>query len=198
MDPLADRVPPRSLLWAAGAWALLYAIYRGYYALGGSFGTFGEPVSITAWYTINAIAALLLLGTAVLPVVSERLWTRRPWRIGLLAFAWVVAVGCVMHAAIGIATRLLSLTGVITIDYPFFASIDRTAADLQALFLNEPWFLVEGLLWGAIGASALASVRARQRWIATAAAAVVVLAVIGVLSQVGVIGRIVVGSAAPA
>jgi hypothetical protein len=107
--------------------------------------------------------------------------------------AWVVAVGCVMHAFIGIITRVLSLAGLLTIDYPFFRTIDTRAADLQALFFNEPWFLVEGLLWSAMGWTALQTVETRRRWVLSMAGAVAVLTVIGVLSSLGVLGRFVVG-----
>jgi hypothetical protein len=36
-------------------------------------------------------------------------------------------------------------------------SNDRRQADLQALFFNEPWFLIEGLLWGRHGVGRSAS-----------------------------------------
>jgi hypothetical protein len=41
---------------------------------------------------------------------------------------------------------MLSLAGLLRIEYSptVWASIDRRAADLQDLFFNEPWFLVEG------------------------------------------------------
>jgi hypothetical protein len=185
--------PPDRLLWAAAACALLYGTYRAYYALGGTVGMFGTPVSMSSWHAINGVAAAMLLVAAIIPLATRRLWTRSPWRAFLLAGAWVVAVGCVMHALIGIITRVLSLAGVLIIDYPFFSTIDRTAADLQALFFNEPWFLVEGVLWGAIGWTALRSDTTRRRWILSAGGAIAVLTVIGVLSSLGVIGRLVIG-----
>jgi hypothetical protein len=185
--------PGDQLLWAAGAWALFYGVYRAYYALGGTAGMFGTPVSMDDWYAINGVAAAMLFGAAILPVATRQLWWRPPWRFMLVGMAWVVAVGCVMHALIGIVTRVLSLAGILTIDYPFFSSIDRTAADLQALIFNEPWFLVEGVLWGAIGWTALRSDVARRRWLLTTGGAIAVLTAIGVLSSLGVIGRFVVG-----
>jgi hypothetical protein len=185
--------PRDRLLWAAGAWALFYGVYRAYYALGGTAGMFGTPVSMNDWYAINGVAAAMLFGAAILPVATLRLWPRQPWRSVLLGIAWIAAVGCVMHALIGIVTRVLSLAGILVIDYPFFSSIDRTAADLQALIFNEPWFLVEGLLWGAIGWTALRSEVARRRWLLTTGGAIAVLTAIGVLSSLGVIGRFVVG-----
>jgi hypothetical protein len=64
---------------------------------------------------------------------------------------------------------------------------------LQDLLLNEPWFLVEGLLWGTPGWFGLASARTRRLWVGSALVASVALTVIGVLSTVGVIGRLIVG-----
>jgi hypothetical protein len=184
---------PRWLPWAAGTWALAYGVYRAYYALGGTAGMFGTPVSMSAWYAINAAAAVLLLVAAIVPVITRGLWDRSPWRMLLLGAAWIVAVGCVMHALIGLITRVLSMAGLLTIDYPFFRTIDTTAADLQALFFNEPWFLVEGHLWGAMGWTALQTRKHRRRWVLSMAGAVAVLTVIGVLSSLGVLGRFVVG-----
>lgn len=154
---------------------------------------FGTPVSMSDWYFINAVATALLLGAAVVPVVTQGLWTRSPWRRLLLGAAWIVAVGCIMHALIGITTRVLSLAGLLTIDYPFFRAIDTTAADLQALFFNEPWFLVEGLLWAAMGWTALSSDPARRRWVLSAGGAIAALTLIGILSSLGVIGRFIAG-----
>jgi hypothetical protein len=179
--------------YAACGWALLYAAYRGYYALGGTVGMFGVPVSMSQWRLINAVGAAIILIGAVLAVATLPLWNRRRMRSVLLALCWVVAVGCMMHALVDITARILSLAGVLRIDFPFFASIDRREADLQDLLLNEPWFLVEGLLWGTLGWSRLASVRSRRLWVASAFVATVALTVIGVLSTVGIIGTYIVG-----
>jgi hypothetical protein len=40
----------------------------------------------------------------------------------------------------------MSVTGTITISYPFWRSIDRQQTDMQDLLFNEPWFLIEGLI----------------------------------------------------
>ena len=178
--------------YAACGWALLYAAYRAYYALGGTFGMFGTPVSMSQWRLINAVGAAIILGGAVLPVATLSLWTHRRARSVLLALCWVVAVGCVMHALVDVTARILSLAGVLHMEFPFFASIDRREADLQDLLFNEPWFLVEGLLWGALGWFGFASVRRRRLWVASGVVAIVALTVIGVLSTVGIIGRFIV------
>ena len=58
-----------------------------------------------------------------------------------------------MHAVVDVTLRIFSLTGVHPTQLPdsVWLSFDRRAADLQDLLLNEPWFLVTGLLWGALG-----------------------------------------------
>jgi hypothetical protein len=73
--------------------------------------------------------------------------------------------GCCTHAFISSIQRVLSLAGLPRIEYSptVWASIDRRAADLQDLFFNEPWFLVEGLAFGALGWIVLGSGR-RWRW----------------------------------
>jgi hypothetical protein len=185
----------RRISYAAAGWAFLYATYRGYYGFGGTFGMFGVPASDETWRAINLIAAALLLGAAALPVVALRLWDEVVFRRVLLAIAWVITVGCVMHGIIDEMTRALSLAGVLEILYPagFWASLDRRAADLQDIVFNEPWFIVEGLLWAAIAAIVLAPSNARRWWMASAAAAISLLVCIGLLSAFGIIGRFVVG-----
>jgi hypothetical protein len=146
------------------------------------------------WRRVNAIGALILLGAAILPIAVLRGWRRRHARTLLRALCWIVLVGCVMHALVDITQRVLSLTGKLTLSLPFWKSIDRREADLQDLFLNEPWFLVEGLLWGAIAwTGGLARSPRRGWWIASAVVAIAALTAVGLLSATGVIGRFIVG-----
>lgn len=183
------------LIYITAAWALLYALYRGYYALGGTVGMFGTPVSENTWRLVNAVGAALILCAAMLPVATARLWRHSHARLMLLAIGWVIAVGCVMHGLIDIITRVLSLAGLLPIELPFFvaSSVDLRASNLQDIFLNEPWFLGEGLLWGALCLVELSTTQARRWWLASALAAIAALTVIGVLSSLGVIGRFIIG-----
>lgn len=182
------------LRYVVGGWALLYAIYRGYYALGGTAGMFGVPVSMDQWRLINGVGAALLLLAAVFPVATARLWRSPRARVVLLTVGWVITVGCVMHALVDIATRLLSIAGIISLDFPFFVAgtVDRRASDIQDLFFNEPWFLIEGILWGALCWVELATARPRRWWLVSAIALIVALTVVGVLSSAGVIGRFII------
>lgn len=154
---------------------------------------FGTPVSPSQWRLINGVAAMILLIAAMLPVAAIPLWQNLQSRLVLLTLCWVTAVGCVMHALVDDTARILSLTGVLHLDFPFFASIDRRESDLQDLLLNVPWFLIEGLLWGALGWFGLASARTRHLWMVSGLVAIAALTVIGVLSVVGVIGKLIVG-----
>lgn len=183
------------LSWAAAAWGLAYAAYRGYYALGGTGFLPGTPVPGGPFRRINAAAAVILLVAAILPVAALPLWSHRRWRPLLLAVCWLVAVlGC-GHALIEGTQRVLSLSGRLTIDYPasVWASIDPRAADLQDLFFNEPWFLLAGLAFGALGWLNLRTRRDRRWWVATVVVAALVALAIGLLSATGLIGRVVVG-----
>src|SRR4029453_6849468 len=107
--------PDRPLVvvsWVAAAWALAYALYRAYYGVGGTLGTFGTPASAAAWRSINLVAAGLLLGAAVLPLSALRLWSTVWPRRVLLAAAWVIVVACIGHAIIDSVLRVLSLAGL--------------------------------------------------------------------------------------
>lgn len=179
----------------AGAWGLGYALYRGYYALGGTAGLPGTLAQPGLFRFINVAATVILLAAAVLPVALLPLWSRRAARPVLLGLCWAVAVGCVMHALIDEAQRVLSLAGLLRIDYPasVWASVDRRAADVQDMVFNEPWFLLEGLAWGALGWLGLGPGRARRWWVASALVAVAILTAVGLLSATGVIGKVVIG-----
>lgn len=188
------RTLRRASVWAA-AWALGYGFYRWYYALGGTVGILGVPLSQEEWRRINAVAGVLLGVAALLPLVLMRGWRTRGGRLLLLVLCGIVTVGCVSHALIDIVLRTASLNGSLTISYPFWQTINHRRADLQDLFFNEPWFLVEGLLWATIAWSgALRDAPSWRRWwIGTVLTATAAFTVMGILSGFGVVGRWIVG-----
>ncbi|MGI5238761.1 hypothetical protein ACQEVU_11925 [Dactylosporangium sp. CA-139066] len=195
---LAGDADSRRLVWvsvAAGIWALWYTIYRAYYAAGGTAflpGTIQEG-SEGEFQLVNLIGAVVIGVAAVLPAAMLPLWSRRWPRRMLLALCWVVAVGCCMHALVAMTQRVLSLTGTVHIDYPpVWASVNYRVADLQDLFFNEPWFLVEGLAFGALGWIGLGAGQARRWWTLSALTAIVALLLLGVLVVVGVVGKAIV------
>ncbi|MBB4906058.1 hypothetical protein [Actinophytocola algeriensis] len=195
--PVPDGTPVplagtgRRLAWVLGLWAFAYACYRAYYAAGGTFGMIGEPLSDVEFRVINAVGAAIILVAAVLPVVAVRV---PGLRRALPVLGWLAAVGCCTHALVNSTLRVLSLTGVHPTMLPsdVWRWYDRHVADLQDLLLNEPWFLVEGLLWAAFGYMFVAASR-RRAWVLSAAAACLALTVVGVLSGLDVIGSFRIG-----
>jgi hypothetical protein len=177
---VAPSATARRLALALLVWCAAYAGYRGYYALGGQLGVIGRPVSESQLRAINAVGAAIILLAGILPVVAVRVG---PLRRTLPVLGWIGAVGCCMHAFVDSILRVLSITGVHPTQLPssVWVSFDRAAADWQDLLLNEPWFLVTGLLWGALG---LVHVRPdrRRAWLLSALVACLLLTVVGVLS----------------
>jgi hypothetical protein len=195
VEPEPRSRHPRLLavsLVAAG-WGLLYALYRGYYGLGGTVGMIGTPNSETEWRAINLAAAVVLLVVALLPVAILPGWKRPRLRPVLLGLCWVLAVGFSMHGLIDDIQRVLSLAGTLQLHYPFFTTVDRRAADIQDLAFNETWFLVEGILWGVLGWMNLGRSPSRRWWTGAALAAIAALTTIGLLSAFGVIGKLIIG-----
>jgi hypothetical protein len=196
----AIRIPPRrrpvTSAWrriavALAAWSIAYAAYRAYYAAGGQLGMIGEPISDVQFRAINAAGAAIILVAALLPLAALRVHAVRR---ALPVVGWIAAVGCCMHALVDGTLRVLSLTGVHPTQLPasVWRSFDRHAADVQDLLLNEPWFLIAGLLWGALGLALIHPSR-RRTWVVTAVVACLLLTVVGVLSGVGVVGTFRVG-----
>lgn len=192
-DPSSRRQTGLSI--AAAISALGYGLYRAYYGLGGTFGMFGVPTADAQWRGINLVAAALLLGAAVLPLVALPLWSKAWPRRILLSVAWVIVVACIGHALIDDVLRILSLAGRYDVAYPpeVWISVDRHAADLQDLVFNETWFLLEGALWLAIGWTVFGPSWARRLWAGSAMVAIGVATVVGILSGFGILGRTVIG-----
>jgi hypothetical protein len=181
---------------AAAVWALAYAAYRGYYAAGGTYGLAGtiRPGHEGEFRLINLAGSVVIAGIALFPVVALRLWSRKRARKVLLAICWLLAVGLTMHALVDMVQRVLSLAGAVDIEYPsLWASVDRRADDLHDLLGNEPWFLSQGLLLGALASVELVPGRERRRWVITAAAATAALTLVGIATMTGRVGRVIVG-----
>jgi hypothetical protein len=200
----AERIPAQStpatatmLPWASratAAWALGYALYRAYYAVGGTWGMFGIPAPEVHWRFINGVGAAILLAVAMTALATPLAWRRLALRTFVLVVCWLMTVGFVMHAIVDMTQRVLSLSGLLTMDFPLWLSRNTRESDLQDLLFNEPWFLIEGLLWGAIAWSAGLSRAPRRRWwVATALMAILALTGVGLLSATGVIGKFIVG-----
>jgi hypothetical protein len=182
---------PRRLALALGLWATGYAAYRFYYAFGGHIGMVGRPAPAAHFRRDNLVGSAIILLAALLPALAARAWRHPPVRRLLSVVAWIAAVGCCMHALTLLTLRVFSLTGIHPLHYPpgLWLSINRRDADLQDLLFNEPWFFIEGCLWGLL---ALAAVRpsSRRRWGRSALIACLLAAGVGVLSGLGAIPTI--------
>ena len=181
----------RKVVVALVVWTVPYACYRAYYAAGGDFGMIGQPVSTTQIRAINAVGAAVILVAAILPPIAVRVHVLRR---AMPVLRWIGAVGCCMHALVDWTLRVLSLTGVHPTQLPasVWRSFDRHAADLQDLLVNEPWFFVEGLLWGTLAITLVPASR-RRLWIVSAIVSCLLLTVVGILSGIGVIGSFHIG-----
>jgi len=169
---------------------LWYAVYRGYYAAGGTAFLPGvvRPGAEAEFRAINLFGAVVIAAAAALPLLMLAFWSHRWLRLAQLLVCWGIAVGCCMHALVAALQRVLSLAGLVRVDYPpLWASVDHRTADLQDLFFNEPWFLLEGLAFAAIGWVVLGPGRARRRWVGSGLAAVALLLIFGVLVITGLV-----------
>ena len=88
------RLTPVSV--AVAVWGVGYALYRGYYALGGTVLLPGTPANPAQFRRINAAAVAILSIPAVLPIAMLPLWRRPRARpvlltvIGLLSATGVI------------------------------------------------------------------------------------------------------------
>lgn len=170
-------------------------MYRIYYALGGTgflFGTIAEP---SVFRRVNAVGAAVIFVLALFPLAALRFWDSKEWRRWVLVACWLVAIGACAHALIDITQRVLSLSGHLQVHHSatVWRSIDYRKSDLQDLFFNEPWFLIEGLLFAILGLKNVSTRARRRAWLLTIGAAVAVAYIVGMLSATGVIGRLIIG-----
>jgi hypothetical protein len=194
-EPRPAPLLPLSLV--ASGLGLVYSLYRGYYALGGTLGMIGVPAPSTPWRLINGVAAIGLLVAAAVPLVAIPLWRRPVARPILIALFSIAAVGLVMHGLIDETQRTLHLLGLaerlhIDVRLAGWRSVDLRAADLQDVFLNEPWFILEGLACGALVWVSLRARAARRWWLAAVLVATAALTAMGLLTVTGVRPRTIV------
>ncbi|MEK6991725.1 MULTISPECIES: DUF3995 domain-containing protein [unclassified Paenibacillus] len=151
--------------WAAYVgcfWALLYAVFvRFYQAAGGTIGLSAPIIDPTggiykASYVVGVI--IMLCGFILLGLVKP--WGRVvpswiPWiggvsvYRGLLLFPTLIcSVFLIAHGAAGIITRVLFLTGLISLKMPpaFSGDVDMRVDALWDLFVYQPWFFIMGIL----------------------------------------------------
>lgn len=163
---------PRDRLWlfatALSAWSLLYVVPHLYWAVGGELGFSALKPSATAqdgWQAINAAASLILLLPVAIGLALPRAQSRRLARALLLAACLGGASIAVSHGVFGMVYRALIIVGVVEVDGRGFTAAEHPWV-LWDLFVFEPWFLVEGVLFAAAGWASMAGSESRRRWLA--------------------------------
>jgi hypothetical protein len=166
---------PRSVRAAGVAiavWSLAYMLPHLYWALGGGSGLVALHPSVGSlpeWRTINWIASFILSVAALLgfgfvawrgPAARRLLWVGA-W------LGWSIAAG---HGLVGIGTRLIAL-----------GDMGPAKWLLWDLLVFEPWFLIEGILFGVAGYLLATSRDARVRWIAACAVGLTIALVTALL-----------------
>jgi hypothetical protein len=194
----ARRAGPTPSVWtrrlavALGLWAAWYAAYRFYYAFGGQVGMVGRPAPAAHFEQINFVGGVIILLAAVLPTIALWVWRHSIVRRVVPVVGWLATVGFSMHALTMMTVRIFSLTGVHPTHHPadLWLSYNRHQADLHDLLFNEPWFLIEGCLWGLFTLTTLKP-SSRRRWRRSAAVMCVVAVAGGVLAGLGTIPTLV-------
>jgi hypothetical protein len=185
--PLDDDVKHRPALgWplALCAWSLLYMLPHLYWALGGNallFMVKQSAAEMDDWQAINWAASAVLTAAAL--VGPALIWsTGRPrLRVAMLAACVAGAAIAGSHGAFGVIYRALNLAGVTDIDGTSFDA-SRHEWALWDLFVFEPWFLIEGVLFIAAGAGTFTTSQTRRRWTAGC------LAATGLATATGLLG----------
>ena len=139
----APRRWPGWAAYAAGAWALVFAVVHLYWALGGTVGLpNGMSVDMNpALFVIDVLAVPLCVVGALLALSLVRPWGRLFPRRLLLAGAWAVCALLIVHSAPTLVEGVLVVTGL--------RDAEPSVLERWSLFVYEPWFFVGGILYGA-------------------------------------------------
>ena len=165
--PLWRRWPLRWAGYAAGIWSLVYMLPHLYWAAGGTAMMSAIRPSAPAqptWHLINWVASAMLTGAALVAFLLARRPDRGLVHWPLLAIAWAGAVLSIAHGVYGIVDRTLIVTGATLVESRRFL-LEQDAWVLWDLLVFEPWFLIEGVLFGLAGWASLSQVRDRRRWV---------------------------------
>ena len=163
--------PPRDRLWlfatALSAWSLLYVLPHLYWAVGGEVGFSALKPSATAqegWQAINAAASVILLLPVAIGLALPRTRSHRLWRALLFAACLGGASIAVSHGVYGLVYRVLNIVGVVDVDGRGFTMAEHPWV-LWDIFVFEPWFLIEGVLFATAGWVAMSGSESRRRWV---------------------------------
>lgn len=178
-----ERRPALGWPLALCAWSLLYVLPHLYWALGGDallFMVKQSAAEMDDWRAINWAASVVLAGAAL--VGPALIWsTARPLlRASTLAVCLAGAAIAGSHGAFGIVYRALNVAGVADVDGTAFVA-SKHGWVLWDLYVFEPWFLIEGVLFIAAGGSAITPSATRRRWTVGCSLAAGVAALTGLL-----------------
>jgi hypothetical protein len=165
------------------AWSLLYLLPHLYWALGGDallFMVKQTAAEMDQWRAINWAASVVLTAAALLGPALVWCASRPRVRLMTLAACGAGAAIAASHGAFGIVYRALNVAGLTDIDGAAFDASSHEWA-LWDLFVFEPWFLVEGLLFIAAGSAVLTTTHTRRRWTAGCLAAAGIATLTGLL-----------------
>jgi hypothetical protein len=157
--------------WALAAWSIAYLLPHLYWGLGGEAGlSIVKPSAreLAQWQEINLVASGVLVLPALIGLGLVRHPSRRRMATSLRLASWAGAAIAGGHGLFGIAYRALNLMGAIDLDG------DSRRFAVWDLVLFEPWFLIEGVLFVAVGWASLSAPGAQRRWLLGCAAGVLV------------------------
>lgn len=168
-DTAAPATRNQARNWsAAGGWGFAlgvgYAVLvRFYQAAGGEIGLAGKirEQHVHSLQMVSYLSGLVILAGAgacvTLAYPRFRIFPRWVPRVGgteaprglvrgvVLAPALIGGTYAIGHWLTGTLTKILDLTGVVTIEIPdAWVTRDRVAADLWEIFFYEPWFFAMG------------------------------------------------------
>lgn len=161
---------PRALVWSAYAvlvWSIAYMLPHLYWALGGTLGlSLLKPsvLELPQLKVINWVASVFLTAAGCIGLAFVYLRSRGFIHWALLAIALVGCSVATSHGIYGMANRLLQMAGVASLESAPFNRSEH-AYVVWDLVLFEPWFLIEGILFGLVGWCYLTESYTKQIWL---------------------------------
>jgi hypothetical protein len=181
--PTSQRTDRTLVVFATmlSVWSVGYLVPHLYWALGGTIGLSAVKPSASAlpeWRAINGAASGVLALPALVAAALVRA-RRGAVKTGLLLITLAGSAIAASHGVYGIVYRSLIIAGAIDVDGRSFDA-SRHGWVIWDLLVFEPWFLIEGLLFAALGGAAT-SRSSRPRWIVGCAAATALATVTGLI-----------------
>ncbi|WP_246608451.1 DUF3995 domain-containing protein [Paenibacillus agaridevorans] len=129
---------------------------------------------------INWIASVFLTVAGLIGLAFIYWSKSRVSSYMLIFIAWAGCSLAASHGIYGIVYRVLQISGVVELETGPF-DIHKDAFVLWDLVLFEPWFLIEGILFGIVGYCLLKKARSRKIWLAACIFGIIFGLVTGVM-----------------